>query len=171
MDVDILIESDGWSALEGLHDLARAAVAAALDAAGAGKDRAIELSIRFAGDDAVAALNAAHRGKPGPTNVLSFPADGGPLGDGAPRLLGDVVLADGVVAREAAAQGKTLAMHSCHLIVHGTLHLLGYDHEDDRSADLMEALEVKALTALGLPDPYAEPIPPGRPVAVPQTTN
>lgn len=171
MDLDIIIESDGWSALDGLHDLTRAAVAAALDAAGAGEGRAVELGVRFAGDDEVARLNAAYRGKPAPTNVLSFPADGGPLGVGAPRLLGDVVLADGVVAREAAAQGKTLATHTCHLIVHGTLHLLGYDHEDDRSADLMEALEVTALSTLGLPDPYAEPIPAGRHAAVPQTTN
>lgn len=157
MDLDILVEQDGWTRLEAPEALARAAVGAALMVAGLDPDGDIELCVRFAGDDEVAGLNATYRGKPHPTNVLSFPADGGPVADGAPRLLGDIVLADGVIAREAEAQGKPLATHACHLIVHGTLHLLGYDHEDDASAEIMEALEVKALSALGLPDPYGDP--------------
>ena len=111
-------------------------------------------------DAAVRALNAQWRGKDRPTNVLSFPAAtpdeiararaGGP-----PLLLGDVVLALETCRREAAEQGKPLADHVAHLVVHGVLHLLGHDHEDDAEADRMERLETAILAELGIADPYA----------------
>ncbi len=102
-------------------------------------------------------LNRTWRGKDKPTNVLSFPAaDGEARPKDAPRLLGDVVLAGGVVAAEAEAQGKRLSAHLAHLVVHGVLHLLGHDHERDRDAKRMEALEIRILRTLGVANPYEE---------------
>ncbi|MCE3289269.1 MAG: ybeY [Caulobacter sp.] len=101
-------------------------------------------------DAAVAALNQQFRHKPGPTNVLSFPAPANPE-----NLLGDIALAYGVCASEAAEQGKTLADHLSHLTVHGVLHLAGYDHQTDDEAEAMENLERRVLAALGVSDPYA----------------
>ncbi|WP_304191446.1 rRNA maturation RNase YbeY [Phenylobacterium aquaticum] len=106
--------------------------------------------ILLTGDDEVAALNDQFRHKAGPTNVLSFPAPPNPEG-----LIGDIALAYGVCAREAAEQGKMLEQHLSHLVVHGVLHLLGYDHEEDGEAEAMEALERSILETLGVPDPYA----------------
>jgi len=113
-----------------------------------------ELSILLADDATVRRLNRAHRGQDKPTNVLSFP-----IGDtisvaGVPIMLGDVVLASGVVAREAVEQGKTAIAHFRHLVVHGVLHLAGYDHIADGDAEIMEALEVEILAALAVPNPY-----------------
>ena len=99
-------------------------------------------------------LNDQYRNKNRPTNVLSFPADDEAL-PGMPRLLGDVVLAFETIQQEAAAQDKSLAAHFQHLCVHGTLHLLGYDHEDETEAAAMEALEIGILSALGIDNPYA----------------
>jgi probable rRNA maturation factor len=100
-------------------------------------------------------LNRAYRGIDAPTNVLSFAlAEGAPPPPGAPMLLGDVVLACETVVREAAEQKKPLAAHLQHLVVHGVLHLLGFDHEIDTQAAQMEALEVEILQRLGVPDPY-----------------
>jgi probable rRNA maturation factor len=101
-------------------------------------------------------LNRTWRGKDKPTNVLSFPAGGEAGPRDAPRLLGDVVLAGGVVAAEAEAQGKRLSAHLTHLVVHGVLHLLGHDHERDRDAERMEALEIRILRRLGVANPYEE---------------
>ena len=100
------------------------------------------------------ALNDRWRGKRGPTNVLSFPAEG--LADVAPEVLGDIVLCVPVLKAEARAQRKTIAAHCAHLLVHGGLHLLGYDHQDDATARRMERLERRLLAELGFPDPYAE---------------
>ncbi len=123
---------------------------------------ALSVSIRLAGDDEVRALNRQWRGKDKPTNVLSFPmltvdeldilanTDDGEL------LLGDLILAHGVCEAEARERQIPLSQHVSHLIVHGTLHLLGYDHIDDAQAEHMEALEVKALASLGLPNPYSD---------------
>ncbi|HEX7970330.1 MAG TPA: rRNA maturation RNase YbeY, partial [Stellaceae bacterium] len=102
----------------------------------------------------VRALNRQWRGKDVPTNVLSFPALGATPPPGAPRLLGDVVLAFETVAAEAAAQDKPLADHLRHLVIHGVLHLLGFDHESDADAQRMEASEIAILAGLGVPDPY-----------------
>lgn len=117
----------------------------------------LEVSVKFADDGEVAGLNKAYRGKDGPTNVLSFPMFAGDALKAAGArddLLGDIVLASGVCAREAAARGISVADHARHLVVHGTLHLLGHDHGGDEGAGAMEAIEVSALADLGVPDPY-----------------
>jgi len=108
------------------------------------------VAVLLTSDEAVRELNLRFRGKGSPTNVLSFPA--------APNVdehLGDLALAFGVCAREAREQNKSLADHVSHLIVHGALHLLGYDHEDDAEAEKMESLERDILAGLGVADPYA----------------
>ena len=121
----------------------------------------IEISIRLADDEEVRTLNAQYRQKDKPTNVLSFPMIQPDLldtvttnSDDGEVLLGDIVLAHGVCAREAAERGISITDHATHLIVHGTLHLLGYDHLGEDEAEAMEAIETDALTSLGLADPY-----------------
>ncbi len=117
------------------------------------------LDIRLTDDIEQRRLNRSWRGKDASTNVLAFPAvsPGMPrLPPGAPLLLGDVVLAFETVAREAAEQAKPLADHLRHLVVHGVLHLLGFDHETDTDAAIMEAREVEILQSLGVPDPYCD---------------
>jgi probable rRNA maturation factor len=124
-------------------------------------DATIEISIRLADDDEVQKLNAQYRQKDKPTNVLSFPMIQPDLldtvttnSDDGEVLLGDIVLAHGVCAREAEERGISITNHATHLIVHGTLHLLGYDHLGDDEAEAMEAIETDALASLGLADPY-----------------
>jgi len=124
----------------------------------------IEISVRFTSDAEVQALNRAYRGKDKPTNVLSFPmADPAMLaapaeGADIDILLGDIVLAHGVCAREAKERGIAVETHAAHLLVHGILHLLGYDHEtSDADADAMEEAERRALARLGIADPYSLP--------------
>jgi probable rRNA maturation factor len=154
MNVSIDVEDDAWSAVAGLEELTRATVHAALTAAGE-KPAEREVAVLFTDDQSMAAINAAWRGRDKPTNVLSFPApDDMPLPEAVARPLGDIVLASGVVAREAREQGKTLRDHTAHLIVHGVLHLVGFDHEDDADAEDMERLEAAILKGLGIPDPY-----------------
>ena len=164
MTLDIAIETDGeWDSSTGWGDLARAAATAAIAESafpqlGQG-ERAVELSIRLATDAEVHALNAEWRGKDKPTNVLSFPmAEAEELGAataGGPELmLGDIILAHGVCAEEAADKAIPIDQHAAHLMVHGTLHLLGYDHMDDDSAADMESREVRALARMGIADPY-----------------
>ena len=130
----------------------REVAAAALAASGA--KRRGEITIRLSDDAVVRELNHDFRGKDRPTNVLSFPASDTPAGPGAPALLGDIVIAHGVVAREAAAQGKSAEHHLLHLVAHGVLHLLGYDHERSAAARRMELLEARVLAAFGIADPY-----------------
>lgn len=145
--IDVEVEDDAWAqALPDAAILTRAAGDAAL----ASQGREGEVSVLLTDDAAVRDLNDEFRGKDQPTNVLSFPATENPEG-----FLGDVALAYGVCAREAAEQGKALADHLQHLVVHGVLHLLGYDHEDDAEAEGMEALERTILAGLGIADPYA----------------
>ena len=116
------------------------------------------VEVVLADDDTVRALNAQWRGRDKPTNVLSFPADAAmPWVEDAPWPLGSVVLAGGVMRREAQARGVTLQDHLCWMVIHGILHLLGYDHQTEQEAARMEALERKALARLGLADPYATP--------------
>jgi probable rRNA maturation factor len=154
MSVSIEVEDEAWHTLAGLDELAQRAVAASL--AGAGRHHGGgEIAILFTSDASVAEINAEWRGKNKPTNVLSFPAAPGmPLPSGLSRPLGDIVLAHGVIAREAAEQGKTLHDHTAHLIVHGVLHLLGFDHEEDGEAEAMERLEARILKGLDISDPY-----------------
>ncbi|PVM85107.1 rRNA maturation RNase YbeY [Caulobacter radicis] len=111
--------------------------------------------ILLADDDSVQALNRDFRHKDYATNVLSFPAPQDPTANPEGQI-GDIALAYGVCAREAAQQGKTLAHHLQHLVAHGVLHLLGYDHEGDEEAEAMEALEREILAGLDVPDPYAD---------------
>lgn len=123
---------------------------AVLHAAAAAEGAKGAVSVLLGDDAALRALNKRWRGKDKPTNVLSFPATPGPE-----RLLGDLALAAETVAAEAAAQGKSFETHMAHLLTHGLLHLLGYDHETDSDAERMEARERRILAGLGLADPYA----------------
>ncbi len=154
MIVSIEVENESWPSLADFEDVVRQAVASALVAANEDVS-GCEVSLLFTDDAAIAELNAEWRGKGSPTNVLSFPtAEDMPLPEGEPRPLGDIVLAYGVISREAVEQGKTLRDHTVHLIVHGTLHLIGYDHETDDDAEEMERLETGILKGLGISNPY-----------------
>jgi probable rRNA maturation factor len=154
-----------WGTEEDWEALAARAVLAALRvspwAALEEEAVSVEVAVKYADDAEVQALNAAYRAKDRPTNVLSFPMVAPDLLDGIADtddgevLLGDIILAHGVCAREAAGKGVSVAIHATHLIVHGTLHLLGFDHMDDAEAEAMEGLERVALAALGIADPYA----------------
>jgi probable rRNA maturation factor len=145
--IDIEVEDPAWTAaLPGCEDLARAAAQAALSQEGAGADG---VTLLLTDDATVGELNARFRGQDKPTNVLSFPAPANPE-----HFLGDVALAWGVCAREAADQGKPVGHHLQHLVAHGVLHLLGYDHIGDDEAEAMEGLERDILAGLGIPDPY-----------------
>lgn len=154
--IDIAVESGAWNPGDDEAVVCRAIAAAAAvaratdarhDVAGA------ELSVVLTDDPSIRAINAQWRNKDEPTNVLSFPAP--PAMPGTPRLLGDIVIARETTAREAEAEGKPFADHLGHLAVHGFLHLLGYDHESDPDAEVMERLEREILAKLGVPDPYA----------------
>ena len=150
--------SSHWAALA--QRCAAAALAASPYAALADLSATVEISVRFSDNDEVQTLNRDYRGKDKPTNVLSFPMvapdllEGLADSDDGEILLGDMVLAYGVTAAEAAERGMDLAAHVAHLIVHATLHLVGYDHILDDEADVMEALETRVLQSLGLADPY-----------------
>jgi probable rRNA maturation factor len=164
----ILVEADtgeewdsstDWSALA--ERAVRASVAASASAEVIEAPLFVEVSVKFTDDAEVHALNSSYRSKDKPTNVLSFPmvepemieqiARSGP----GELLLGDIVLAHGVCSREAEEKGITVDAHATHLVVHGTLHLLGYDHESgDGDAEAMEQVERAALTTLGIADPY-----------------
>ena len=154
--IEIEVEEEAWlTAAPSAEDWVRRAATTVLqrpeaaDFLGA-DDPDVDVTVLLADDDAVADLNSRFLGKPGPTNVLSFPAP-----DSARPHLGDVILAYGVCVREAEGQGKTLDHHLAHLTVHGVLHLLGWDHLTDAEADVMEGLERDILAGLGVPDPYA----------------
>ena len=161
MEIDILIEDDGWdkSALEAL---AAQACETTLDELGL-EPQQYAVSILACGDERIATLNAEFRGKPAPTNVLSWPSEDrapevpgavpAPPDAGDPEL-GDIAIAWETCEREAEAAGLALQAHVTHLVVHGVLHLLGYDHETDEDASLMERLEVEILASLGVADPY-----------------
>ena len=112
------------------------------------------LSLRLVGMEEGAELNSTWRHKAGPTNVLAFPGPAEGLPPGVPREFGDLVICLPVVLREAAEQGKPTVSHLAHLVVHGTLHLLGYTHDEEADAARMEALETRVLAGLGIPDPY-----------------
>jgi probable rRNA maturation factor len=124
-----------------------------VEAALAGRRERAALSVRLVGGDEGAELNGRFRGRRGPTNVLSFPFES-PPGFPESDLLGDLVICAPVVAREAREQGKRLQAHWAHMLVHGVLHLLGYDHLDAEEAARMEEQETRILSELGFPDPY-----------------
>ncbi len=159
IDADAEWDSSSWDRL--VREAAEAAIAESAFPQLTTISRPIELSVRLTSDSEVQALNATWRGKDKPTNVLSFPQMqpdelGDVSGEGPELMLGDVVLAHGTCAREAEEKAIPLKHHAAHLVVHGTLHLLGYDHDDEAQAEAMEKREVRALARLGIADPYAE---------------
>lgn len=129
-------------------------VRAVLEDRKVGVRRPAEVSVVLADDPFIRRLNRDHRGKDKPTNVLSFPLDDATTAKGRQLLLGDIVLAYRTIRREAKAEGKRLASHAAHMLVHGTLHLLGFDHARAAAARVMEGHEVRILKRLGVPDPY-----------------
>lgn len=153
LTITILSRAPAWR--QALGD-ARGAVRRAARAAyaAAPREAAAEITIVLADDASLRALNRAFRAKDKPTNVLSFPAPAAPRVPGAAIPLGDVILAFETLAAEAAAAGKPMADHLSHLVVHGVLHLLGFDHETKGDAAVMEPLETRVLAGLGVPDPY-----------------
>ena len=164
MMLEIMVEADEeWDSSSELLSLVRSAAEAAVAESAfpdlAASPRDVELSIKLAGDIEVQALNAQWRGKDRATNVLSFPlASEAELHRskvaGPQILLGDIILARGVCAAEAAEKAIPLEHHAAHLAAHGTLHLLGHDHQDEAGADDMERREIRALARLGIADPY-----------------
>ncbi len=163
--VETLIEDERWRT-SGLEDLAETACRAVLSHLDLPAE-AFEIAVLGCDDDRIAALNADFRDKPRATNVLSWPAvdlspeqagaapsrpDPGP--PGMPQALGDIAISYDTCAREAAEQGKPLAAHVSHLLVHGCLHLLGFDHTRPPDAERMEALELELLERMGIADPY-----------------
>jgi probable rRNA maturation factor len=146
--IEVVLDEPGWRrAAPRAVALARRAAAAALAAEGAPEDFGAGMTILLADDRRLRRLNAEHRGKDKPTNVLSFPAD-------MPGHLGDIALALGVTRREAAAAGRRLEAHLAHLVAHGTLHLLGHDHLEAGEARRMERAEARVMARLGLPNPW-----------------
>jgi probable rRNA maturation factor len=142
--IEVEVEDEAWTgALSDPQGLVRRAAAAAAG------DTVGEIVVLLTDDDVLQNLNAKFLDKNRPTNVLAFP-------DPSPDRLGDLALAFGVCQREAAEQGKTLADHATHLVVHGVLHLMGYDHIADDDAARMEALERRLLAAMNIKDPYAD---------------
>jgi probable rRNA maturation factor len=164
MMLEIALDTDGeWDSSRTWEPLVRKAAEAAIAESAfpqlATSERPVELSVRLTGDAEVRSLNAQWRGKDRATNVLSFPMAGREqlrLANivRSELLLGDIVLAREVCATEAADKGVSVEDHAAHLLIHGTLHLLGYDHHDDSAAADMEAREIRALARLGIANPY-----------------
>ncbi|HAO31770.1 MAG TPA: rRNA maturation RNase YbeY [Candidatus Competibacter sp.] len=148
LDVQIALDMPGLPSEAELRRWAEAALA------GADYRKDAELTLRIVNEAEITALNERYRRKQGPTNVLSFPSDAPPEVEST--LLGDIVICAPVVLREAVQQAKTPPAHWAHLVAHGVLHLLGYDH-DEEQADVMESLEIQILAGLGYSDPYGEP--------------
>ena len=148
--LDLIVEDIRWSTLA---EIAPTAIGATLAHLGLDVPQH-EVAVLACDDTRIAALNADFRSKSQPTNVLSWPAADLAPGEVPPAELGDIAIAYDTCQREAAEQGKPFAAHVTHLLVHATLHLLGYDHQNDADAAQMEHLEVEVLGKLGLPDPY-----------------
>jgi len=157
IQIDIHVEAGNWAeALPGFEALCQRAVEAAVSRSGDVSGE-VEVSVLLSDDDAIQVLNRDWRGKDKPTNVLSFPAsDDDLLPPGAPVMLGDIAVALQTTRREAEEMNKPLADHFCHLMVHGMLHLLGFDHETEVQADQMEPLEIEILSGLNIASPYPD---------------
>lgn len=165
MTIEVVFQDDRWKAIA-LEPLAERAIRNTLDMLGLDPD-VCECALLACDDTQIITLNTQFRDKPGPTNVLSWPAedlaaetDGAMPHPPSPDVTGEIALGDiamsyDTCAREAAEAGKSLADHTTHLVVHGLLHLLGYDHIRDRDATLMEETEIKILGTLGIDDPYS----------------
>ncbi|MEO0818614.1 MAG: rRNA maturation RNase YbeY [Pseudomonadota bacterium] len=146
--LDLRIDDDAWNTLVDIEEVASSALLAGAETLE--RPVAGEVAILLTGDEHMHALNKTWRDKDAPTDVLSFPAS-----EADPGFLGDLALGFGICARDAKAQNLSLSAHLSHLVIHGFYHLLGYDHETDDDAAIMEALEVSALARLGLSDPYS----------------
>ncbi|AXV14274.1 rRNA maturation RNase YbeY [Neorhizobium sp. SOG26] len=160
LDIQISVEDEGWADEARLTELATKVLAAAAEYLAAEEGQpfpkmAPELSLVFTNDEAIREINAEWRGKDKPTNVLSFPAFPLEPGGNPGPMLGDIVVARETVEREAVDLEKPFDEHLTHLLVHGFLHLFGYDHMETDEAEEMEALETRILAKLGLSDPYA----------------
>jgi probable rRNA maturation factor len=155
--VDILVEVEDWGDEADLRPLAERAVAATVAAGAFAVPDGAEVSVLFTDDTHIRALNRDFRGFDKPTNVLSFPGSDADLGP----MLGDIAIARETVLREALDAGTPVEHHVTHLLVHGLLHLVGYDHEEEDEAETMERLETRILAGLGIPDPYADTVPDG----------
>lgn len=153
--VEIRVDAPAWREFE-FEAVVRGAAAATLREA-APKGGGLELSVLLTDDSAIAELNRTWRGKDGPTDVLSFPGDCRP--SPATRLLGDIALSIDTLKADAARGGLSVTDHLAHLVVHGILHLTGYDHESDLEAAAMEKIEVEILGAMGIADPYLREAP------------
>jgi probable rRNA maturation factor len=155
---DIVIEDERWASVTGFEDLIPNLAAETFRAARLSPGNH-SVSIALLSDAEVRGLNKAFRGKDAPTNVLSFPSSASAHArgrGGEPLFLGDVALAYETVVSEASAQGKTVIQHAAHLVVHGVLHLAGFDHDGDADAERMEAAEGAVLARFGIPDPYRD---------------
>ena len=162
--LEVAIDADEeWDSSKGWAALARSAAEAAIAESAfpqlASGPRPVEISVLLTSDQTMRTLNAKWRGKDRPTNVLSFPlseASDIEAVDGPELMLGDLILARGVCVAEAVEKQLPIEDHAAHLMVHGTLHLLGYDHHDDSAAEDMESREIRALARLGIADPYGD---------------
>jgi probable rRNA maturation factor len=160
--IDIALINEGWPESIDWQVLAKRsadlAIAKSAHADLATLAECVEIVVRLTSDEEVQALNKAYRGKDKPTNVLSFPMMEPDAIDGHPGelMLGDIVLAQGVCVAEAAERSISVEAHATHLIVHGVLHLLGYDHIEEADAEEMEAIERRVMRDLGLHDPYED---------------
>ncbi len=161
ISIAVTVSVPAWQdTLPGAEALARRAAAVGAARAGTAPDRDREVSLVLADDATLRKLNLEYRGVDKPTNVLSFAACAEPRSNSTgPLLLGDVLIAYETVHREAEQQGKRVSDHLCHLVVHGVLHLLGYDHANEREAARMERLETAILAELGVADPYRQSVP------------
>ncbi len=154
IQIDCAVEAGDWPDLTTCQSFAERAVDAAVALLNEPLPDNAEVSLLFADDSTVQVLNARWRDQDKPTNVLSFAVNEG-HGATSP-MLGDIILAQQTIAREAVEQAKAFEDHLSHLIVHGFLHLMGYDHINDEDAEIMENLERKICASLGIADPYAE---------------
>lgn len=150
----ISVENGDWPPAEELELVCEEAVKTATDIARLAMAKDSELSLLFTGDEAIRAINREWRGKDAATNVLSFPGTDVAPGEPGGVILGDIVIAFETVTSEAELEGKPFRHHLTHLIVHGFLHLFGYDHMNDDEARIMEGLETRILQGLAIPDPY-----------------
>jgi probable rRNA maturation factor len=155
LEIEVTELSERWKAMPDIDGMARAAIEASCALAGVALMPGAEVGVQLADDAHVRALNGKWRNIDKPTNVLSFPG-AGPMALASAPMLGDIVLAFETTQAEAAAEGKSLGDHATHLIVHGFLHLIGFDHATDAQADAMEGLETRILARLGVADPYAQ---------------
>lgn len=159
--IETVTEGGDWGG--DLSELAQAAAEAALAEIPDAPGEPLSATLLLTDDAAIRELNRLWRGQDKATNVLSFPSDA-PAMPGEPRAIGDIAMGYETVAREAEADGKPLAAHVAHLVVHAVLHLFGHDHLDPAEADAMEAREVAALARLGIADPYRDSVPDAAPV-------